>query len=101
MSFPRTIPMLGSLAALAAVVLVASSWPDASASDAPSNSPQIQGEHLRVEFDRSLRSRVIARFAGTETQGIETAMGPFVASETATTGDKTWTAFPLVSEKSD
>jgi alpha-galactosidase len=78
------------------VALVLSFCLAARAEDAASARPQIQGEHLRVEFDRNLRSRVVARFDGTDTK-----MGPFVASETVSGGDKTWTMFALVSQKSE
>lgn len=84
-----------SYAALSGVVLVVSLWLGARAEDAAPALPQIQGEHLRVEFDRSLRSRVIARFAGAETK-----IGPFVTSETVSGGDRSWTTFALVSHKS-
>lgn len=42
----------------------------------PAGKPSIEGKNLRVEFDRNLRSRVIARF-GEE----ETVIGPWSASE--------------------
>ena len=50
--------------------------------------PQIQGGNLRIEFDNHLRSRVVALF-----DKKETVIGPFTASETVTTADKTWTEF--------
>ena len=56
--------------------------------------PQIQGTNLRIEFDHNLRSRVVARF-----DNQETIMGPFTASESLTAADKTWTEFPLTSQK--
>jgi len=56
--------------------------------------PQIQGASLRIEFDHNLRSRVVARF-----DNKETAMGPFTVSESVTAVDKTWTEFPLTSQK--
>ena len=86
---PRLFP------ALAAVVLVSSPCLCAAATDTPP-AAQIQGEHLRVEFDRTLRSRIIARFGDAETP-----LGPFVASETVVIADKTDTAFPLISQKAD
>ncbi len=57
---------------------------------------QLQGKHIRIEFDRDLHSRVVAIF-----DGKETVMGPFVASENAAVAGKTWTDFPLVSEKKE
>src|SRR5215472_13077299 len=58
------------------------------------SSPQIQGEHLRIEFDQNLRSRVIARF-----DQRETTLGPFTASETITAANKIWSSFVLTSQK--
>jgi len=58
------------------------------------SSPQIQGEHLRIEFDQNLRSRVIARF-----DQRETTLGPFTDSETITAGKKVWGGFLLTSQK--
>ena len=62
--------------------------------DAPSGNPQIQGGKIRIEFDRRLRSRVVACF-----DKKETVLGPFTASETVTTADKLWTGFLLTSQK--
>ena len=81
-------------AATAMALLVFCISLSAAAADAPAGLPQIQGEHLKVEFDRNLRCRVIARF-----EGKETALGDFAASETVTTEGKNWTVFPLVSQK--
>jgi len=64
-----------------------------SAADA-SGMPQIQGANLRIEFDRTLRSRLVARFDNKEIKA-----GPFSASETVTTGDKAQTNFVLTSQK--
>jgi alpha-galactosidase len=66
----------------------------ATAADAPSAMPQIQGGNLRVEFDSHLHSRVIARF-----DGKETAMGNFSASEKVTAAGKLRTDFSLTSQK--
>ena len=65
------------------------------ASDVALGTPQIQGEHLRIQFDHDLRSRVVARF-----DGKETTIGPFVASERVAVADRTWAIFPLISQKS-
>ncbi len=54
---------------------------------------QIEGGHLRIEFDSRLRSRVVARFDKTET-----VLGPFTASETVTAGGKLWSEFLLTSQ---
>jgi len=66
----------------------------ATAADAPLSMPQIQSGNLRIEFDNHLHSRVVARF-----DEKETALGTFTASETVTTTGKTWTDFPLTSQK--
>ena len=79
-----------------ALAIVFSSWLPVGAADVSTSTPQIQGEHLRIEFDRTLHSRVVARF-----DGHETPMGPFVASERVSIADKNWTEFSLVSQKRD
>lgn len=83
-------------ATTAALAIVFSSWLPAGGADVSTSTPQIQGEHLRIEFDRYLRSLVVARFDGNET-----TMGPFVASERVTTADKLWSEFSLVSQKNE
>lgn len=57
---------------------------------------QIGAKELRIEFDRDLRSRVVARF-----NGKETALGAFAATENLTTTGKIWTRFPFISQKVD
>ena len=56
----------------------------------------IENRNLRVEFDRELRSRVIARF-----QGKDIPLGGFADSESLVADGKSWTQFPLLSEKSE
>ena len=90
----KTFPRLW--ASTAALAVVFSFWSPASAADASTSTPRIQGNQLRVEFDRFLHSRVVARF-----DGKETTLGPFVASESATIADKTWSEFSLVSQKNE
>jgi alpha-galactosidase len=77
-----------------ALAIVLAFCASAAAADAPTGKPQIQGCNLRIEFDNNLRSRVVARF-----DKKETVMGPFTASETVTTADKTWAGFLLTSQK--
>ena len=86
-----------SLCAGAALVVL-SSWLACPAHAAGSSTafPQIQGENLRIEFDSNLQTRVIARFDQKEMK-----TGPFSASETVRTADKTWTTFTLTSQKSE
>jgi alpha-galactosidase len=83
-------------ATITALAIVFSSGLSAGAADTSTSTSRIQGEHLRIEFDRYLHSRVVARFDGNET-----TMGPFVASERASIADKIWGEFSLVSQKND
>src|SRR4051794_3875604 len=85
---------LWATAATLAIVLL--SCLAAGAANVSTSTPQIQGEHLRIEFDRTLHSRVVARF-----DAHETTIGPFVASESASIAGKNWTDFSLVSQKRD
>jgi alpha-galactosidase len=68
----------------------------AGAADLHSDNPQIQSANLRIEFDHSLRSRVVARF-----DGKDTTMGAFTNSESVTAGGKRWTDFSLTSQKNE
>src|SRR5450755_3047203 len=80
--------------ATSVLALVLSSGSNAGAADLSADKPEIQGTNLRIEFDHNLRSRVVARF-----DNKETIMGPFTASESVIAADKTWTEFPLTSQK--
>lgn len=80
------------IAALISLLLV--SGVPAGLANPSSENPEIQGANLRIEFDHNLRSRVIARF-----DNKETVMGPFTASETLSGASKTWSEFPLLSQK--
>jgi alpha-galactosidase len=79
---------------IASLLIVLSS--SAGAGDLHKDNPQIQSANLRIEFDHSLRSRVVARF-----DNKETTMGAFTSSESVTAGGKRWTDFPLTSQKSE
>src|SRR5438270_2580948 len=68
----------------------------ATAGEIATGKPQIQGGNIRIELDKRLRSRVVARFGSKEM-----AMGPFTPSETVTTTDKAWTGFFLTSQKQE
>ena len=57
---------------------------------------QIEGRNLRIEFDRDLRSRVVARF-----DGKDTPLGPFASSETVRTATARLGLFHLTSQRSD
>jgi alpha-galactosidase len=57
---------------------------------------QIGSHELRIEFDRHLRSRVIARFGNREI-----ATGPFAWSETSSGKQQEWRDFPLVSQRQE
>src|SRR5947199_10571257 len=54
---------------------------------------QIQTANLRIEFDKNMRSRVIARFGGKDIP-----MGGFCASETVKGNERSWDDFAMVSE---
>ena len=60
----------------------------------PAGDLQIQSRNLRIEFDRNLRSRVVARL-----DGKEVVLGPFTASETAQGAKRKWRDFPLISRQ--
>jgi len=54
---------------------------------------QIQTANLRIEFDKNMRSRVIARFGGKDIP-----MGGFSASETVKGTERSWDDFAMVSQ---
>ncbi len=84
---------LNSCAITGTLVIMLSNGLHASAAKPSKQNPQIQSANLRVEFDRSLRSRVIARF-----DGKETVTGPLVSSESVMEGDKKVSVFLLTSQ---
>ncbi len=55
--------------------------------------PQIQSSMLRIEFDRNMRSRVVARL-----KGREVPLGAFSASETVNGKDHAWYDFAVDSQ---
>jgi alpha-galactosidase len=59
---------------------------------APDSTP-VEGGNLRLEFDRNMHSRVIARF-----DGKDIVMGPFSASETITVDGSELKDFAFISE---
>lgn len=77
----------------AALAILLSSGLHAGVANPSTDRSQIQGANLRIEFDRSLRSRVIARF-----DGKETVMGHFAPSESVLKADKTVSEFTLTSQ---
>jgi alpha-galactosidase len=62
----------------------------------PSPMPQIQSPSLRIEFDKNMRSRVVARF-----NGKDVPLGPFSASETVLGNAQLWNNFALESQKQE
>ena len=54
---------------------------------------EIQTANLRIEFDKKMRSRVIARFGGKDIP-----MGGFSASETVKGTERSWDDFAMVSQ---
>ena len=57
---------------------------------------QIQSPSLRIEFDKQMRSRVVARF-----NGKEVPLGGFSASETVKGSERAWYDFVLESQKQE
>lgn len=57
---------------------------------------EISGKNLRLEFDRMLRSRVVARFDNRETR-----LGPYTASESVTTTGNTVKQFTFSSQNTE
>ncbi len=55
--------------------------------------PRIQSSELRIEFDKNLHSRVVARL-----KGKEIPLGAFSASETLKSKERSWDDFTLVSQ---
>ena len=67
-----------SIAILTSICLAQSPSP-------PAPLPQIQSRSLRIEFDKQMRSRVVARF-----NGKEVPLGAFSASETVKGSERAW-----------
>jgi alpha-galactosidase len=57
------------------------------------SSIQLQSPSLRIEFDQTMRSRVVARF-----DGKEIPLGPFSASETVKGNQRSWQDFAVASQ---
>jgi alpha-galactosidase len=55
--------------------------------------PQIQSQRLRIEFDKNMRSRIVARM-----KGGEIPLGPFSASETVKGKEHSWYEFSVDSQ---
>jgi len=62
----------------------------------PASSAQIESPSLRIEFDKNMLSRVIARFGGKEVP-----LGAFSASETVKGSERSWSSFALSSQTSE
>ena len=56
----------------------------------------IESPNLRIEFDSSMRSRIVAKFGGKDIE-----LGPFSESETLSGADHPWSDFVLASQKSE
>jgi alpha-galactosidase len=90
-----TVVVLAAVLAGAQVV----ARPDKSATAAtplPAELPRIQSPELRIEFDKNMHSRVVARL-----NGKETPLGAFSASETIKGSDRSWNDFALASQSSE
>lgn len=90
------VHMLRTWAPILGFALVLSYTLSAQTAATATTKVQIEGKSLRVEFDRQLRSRVIARF-----DNAETSLGPFAVTESVATTAKIWTQFSLISQKSE
>ncbi|MBV8515741.1 MAG: alpha-galactosidase [Acidobacteria bacterium] len=74
----------------------ATAHPDRAASEAtppPMDLPRIQSSELRIDFDKNMRSRVVARL-----KDKEIPLGAFSASETVKGSDHSWNDFALASQ---
>ncbi|MEQ1473001.1 MAG: glycoside hydrolase family 36 protein [Candidatus Acidiferrum sp.] len=67
--------------------------PDQPPRTTPAELPRIQSSSLRIEFDKNMRSRVVARF-----KGKEVPLGAFSASETVKGNERSWYDFALTSQ---
>src|ERR1700722_11498660 len=65
----------------------------ATAAPLPAELPRIQSSELRIEFDKNMHSRVVARL-----KGKEIPLGAFSASETVKGSDRSWNDFALASQ---
>ena len=85
---------ISSLLIFAALLVVGQSKarPDQSAARHASLA-QVQSPSLRLEFDKNMRSRVVARF-----DGKEVPLGPFSCSETIKGKERSWRDFALASQ---
>jgi alpha-galactosidase len=59
----------------------------------PEKLPYIQSSQLRIDFDKNMHSRVVARL-----KGKEIPLGAFSASETIKGSDRSWNDFALASQ---
>jgi alpha-galactosidase len=85
-----------SIVAFAILLAGSSLLAQTKSTSAPAAAAQIQSSSIRIEFDKNMRSRVIARF-----DGKEIPLGGFSASETVKSGERVWTDFALNSQTSD
>ena len=79
-----------------AASLVAGQTAPSRASSVPSKLAQIQSQSLRIEFDKNMRSRVVARF-----KDKEVPLGGFSTSETVQDKEHSWSNFVLKSQTRD
>jgi alpha-galactosidase len=87
-----------TVAILAAVLAtgLAAAHPDKAATGAtplPAELPRIQSSALRIDFDKNMHSRVVARL-----NGKDISLGGFSASETLKSKERSWDDFTLVSQ---
>ena len=83
-----------SIVIFAALAVVGPSAARPGGAAAPAASlAQIESPSLRIDFDKNMRSRVVARFAGREVP-----LGAFSAAETVKGNERSWYDFALASQ---
>jgi|ERR1700677_3001285 len=89
----KALSALSSIVSFAALLVVGQSAARSDRTAArPASSAQIQSPSLGIEFDKNLRSRVVARL-----EGKEVPLGTFSASETVKGNERSWYDFALAS----
>lgn len=93
---PRTFAQNLVVIVLLSCAGIAQTTPQPTAKAPTSRGADIRGKNLAIEFDSSMRSRVVARF-----EGKEIPLGPFAVSESVKTATRTWSLFHLLSQTSE
>ena len=91
-TFAQDIVIIGILSCAG----IAQTTPQPTAKAPTHRVADIRGKNLAIEFDSSMRSRVVALFEGKAIR-----LGPFAVSESVKTATRTWALFHLVSQTSE